>query len=592
MMGERLRLCAACSLPSPGPTKRLYYQHRDYGPFFPILEEQRRKSNGYLFSGGRVVVCTGCASHLLRQWAFYEKNWTPLEKRTYTLLSEERMARKAKKDSFMSKVSMGTDNGFVELNDQENHLSKTASKISSRDRDFKGFNQETMSDKVNSSSLNERLSPQSFISEGNAPFRRALKKVSKQNTRILAEYNEANKHSDLSTLQTLEKSEEWNGEERMDSKKGRSHALWNLPSEDIRSKVREELEENIDVMIRKVAEIQHYENLRRYELELKEAAERMCKVQDSKGDIDRMCQSLKSQLQEELLFRDTLRVLNEEGKDINGGKKALMSIEPPASIPPESHSKKHQSKQRLTGVTNAKKAGKEWKGKTVRKKLREKASVSEPTENSLALVPCPTEEESGTSSRNDAERATSASRKLDTVVRELEKEREWRKRTEGIIVQQREMIEELRNGIQGEVKRLIEEQNKRYHEIKANAGKSPRRQQTPGPRASPNGHSRPSQYKTPYISLDRASSVDHDATRDGEERMILRERRRRQRKDRSRDQWEYKGDVPLAARSKKYDDDDKSKGHGEDDDDDGSGDVTNDSDDDRSSPATPEYYIQ
>lgn len=87
MMGGRLRLCAACNVPSPGPTKRLYYQHRQYGPFFPILEEHRRNSNGCLFSGGRVVVCTGCASHLLRQWAYYEKHWTPLEKRTYTLLS-------------------------------------------------------------------------------------------------------------------------------------------------------------------------------------------------------------------------------------------------------------------------------------------------------------------------------------------------------------------------------------------------------------------------------------------------------------------------------------------------------------------------
>lgn len=494
------------------------------------------------------------------------------------LSSEERLARKAKKDSLMARVSMGTNDDFTELNDQENYLSQTASK---------GLIQETMSDKVNSSSLNERLSPLSFISEGNSPFRRAVKKVTKQNTRILAEYSEASKHSDLSTLQTLEKSEQWNDEEQMDSKKDRSLALWGLPSEDIRSKVREELQENIDVMIKKVAEIQHYENLRRYEHELKEAAERMCRVQDSKGDIDRMCQSLKSQLQEELLFRDTLRVVNGEKKDMNDGQKALISIEPPTTKHQESHSKMHSSKTRMTGVTNARKAGKEWKGKTVRKKLREKAAFSEPTETSLALVPCPTEDSPGTSSRNDAERTTSASRKVDAVVRELEKEREWRKKTESIIVQQREMIEELRNGIQGEVQRLIEEQNKRYHDIKSNA-KSPRRQQTPGPRASPNGVTRPGQYKTPYISLDRAS-VDHDATRDDEKRAMSRDRRR-QRKDRSRDQWVYKGDVPSAVRSKKYDDDDKNGGQDDDDDDDG--DVTDDSEGGRSSPATPEYYIQ
>jgi len=86
-MSERVRLCAACDAPSPGPAKRLYYQHRDFGPFFPILEEQRSKSNSFLFGGGRALVCTSCANHLLRQWSSYEQKWTPLQRRTYTLLS-------------------------------------------------------------------------------------------------------------------------------------------------------------------------------------------------------------------------------------------------------------------------------------------------------------------------------------------------------------------------------------------------------------------------------------------------------------------------------------------------------------------------
>lgn len=86
-MSDRPVLCAACDEPSPGPIRRLYYQPRKHGPFFPILEQQKVGVKASLFSGGRVVVCTGCASHLQRQWIAFEKKWTPLEKRTYALLA-------------------------------------------------------------------------------------------------------------------------------------------------------------------------------------------------------------------------------------------------------------------------------------------------------------------------------------------------------------------------------------------------------------------------------------------------------------------------------------------------------------------------
>jgi hypothetical protein len=303
--------------------------------------------------------------------------------------------------------------------------------------------------------------------------------------------------------------------------------------------------------------------MRRYEQELKDAAERMCRVQNRDSDLDHMCQNLKSQLQEELLFRDTLRVLKEngdEGRDVR--EENLMSLEPPpaTNLTENQTEKPEQINPNLTDVTIAKKAGKEWKGRAARRKTRDKAGES--TQKSLALVPCPTEESPGTSRRNGDERLTSASRKLDAVVRELEKEREWRKRTENVIIQQREMIEELRNGIQSEVQRLIDEQNKRYHEIKANLVKY----------ETPNGLSRPSPNKNPFIR-DRTSPTDHDATRDHGEKMRSRGRRR-QRQDRSRDDWAYKENVPSAD-------------HNNDNDDDGS-----DDDDDDSSPATPEFYIQ
>lgn len=86
-MSARPLVCAACDEPSPGPVRRLYYQPRKHGPFFPILEQQKTGVKASLFSAGRVAVCTGCSSHLQRQWITYEKNWTPLEKRKYTLLA-------------------------------------------------------------------------------------------------------------------------------------------------------------------------------------------------------------------------------------------------------------------------------------------------------------------------------------------------------------------------------------------------------------------------------------------------------------------------------------------------------------------------
>ena len=86
-MADRRLVCAACSDPSPGPIRRLYYQKRKHGPFFPILATLKHSGNVSLFSGGRVAVCMGCSSHLQRQWMAYEKSWTPLEKRSYKLLA-------------------------------------------------------------------------------------------------------------------------------------------------------------------------------------------------------------------------------------------------------------------------------------------------------------------------------------------------------------------------------------------------------------------------------------------------------------------------------------------------------------------------
>ena len=87
-MSERhISVCVACNDPTPGPIRRLYYQKRTHGPFFPVLETLKHGGNASLFSGGRVAVCTGCSSHLQRQWTAFEKNWTPLEKRSYTLLA-------------------------------------------------------------------------------------------------------------------------------------------------------------------------------------------------------------------------------------------------------------------------------------------------------------------------------------------------------------------------------------------------------------------------------------------------------------------------------------------------------------------------
>ncbi|KAK3747560.1 hypothetical protein QZH41_015794, partial [Actinostola sp. cb2023] len=562
-MGERQRLCAACDTPSPGPTKRLYYQHRDYGPFFPILEERRRKSNGFLFSAGRVIVCTGCANHLQRQWSAYEQKWTPRERRTYTLLSEEREANKAKKGSISSEGTRASGQQSKGSTPRYLPFKQAASTVASQNKLLKVFSTETsLSDR--SLSSNGRVSP-SFITEiDTSPFRRAVKRVSKQNTRTL---NGSSKIADV--FEAAAKEHRYDQEEMKPSSeivsvlsngtppRKKSVALWSLPSEDIRSQVREELQENIEVLIRKLAEIQHMENMRRYEQELKEAAERICRAQDRESDIDRMSRNLKKQLQEELMFRDTSRVLRDNKKEavvITGNTGSTASEPDPAGV--------DVATKGLESITVAKTAGAEWRGRV--KKGRNKRETIE-----KKLTPLRTQSETLVSRDIKKEdQPPRSAQDLDAVLRELEQEREWRKRTETAVLRQRGMIEDLRKGIQGDVRRFIDEQNRRYQELKetlvayetAKTASSPtdRRDQT---------------------WIERTPTSSEDKTMRGNKEQPLRP-----------SSWKQKSeDIPSTVNHGNDDDD---TDHSDDRTDDDSDDDDDDDDDYNSSPPhTPEFYI-
>ncbi|EDO45091.1 predicted protein [Nematostella vectensis] len=440
-----LRLCVACDDPSPGPLKQLYYRPRTFGPYFPVLEERKKKENSNLYSGGRATVCTGCASHLQRQWTAYEKAWTPVERRFFKLRSEEQEEKK-----------IGQGKGRVPMATKQE-----GSGNSPRDK----FHNHTIKDK-------RTLSDGSGTStEDRTPFQRAVRKVTKQNkenreshglARLQAVIDQARDHAALQTGPQWTRDRPDGGMADGETRAAvttKTSLLWKLPREVIRSHVRDEMEESIDIMIRKLAEIQHLENVKQSEQALKEAAERVTKAHDRERDINRMVQELKARFREELGFKETGRVLKEE-RDATGNKdeNSLKVARKPQDI------------GGVLSVTRARKAGKAWKKKIDGQVSTDQNALvpSLPSISKLEKIP---ELEGQTlldkelDKRRQEEEVTK--QELQAVKQELEKEKEWRKKTEVLMTKQKSMIDELRQGIQGEIAKLLQEQAKRHEELRA-----------------------------------------------------------------------------------------------------------------------------
>lgn len=332
------------------------------------------------------------------------------------------------------------------------------------------------------------LNEGSFITEHDtSPFRRAVKKVTKQNTRVMNEFSNVyesvvNQHHQQQHHYNKDQQGKTPNdivsvvENELPPVKQLPLALMNISDADLRSKVREELQENIEVMIRKLAEIQHVENMRRYEQELQEAAQRICRGQDRESDINRMSMELKRQLQVELMFRDTKRVLRDETYEMrdNPGEREVVQSANAAiqtsEFIPLAKGTNSQTTENIETITAAKKAGSEWKGKAKKSRKTSYSKKDVTSQRREQLAPrTPQRTQSETFAREiikDKAPQPRSAQNLDDIMKELEQEKEWRKKAEMSLKHQREMIEDLRKGVQGDVQRLIEEQNLRYKELK------------------------------------------------------------------------------------------------------------------------------
>lgn len=361
-MSDRPVLCAACSEPSPGPIRRLYYQPRKHGPFFPILEQQKVGIKASLFAGGRVAVCTGCASHLQRQWIAFEKNWTPLEKRTYTLLAASRAPK-------------GDD--FSETGSQDH-----AAKLQWRKAAKTLTVQHQIMDSFQHSSRHDDPSPVSR-------FKMAAQRVQHDREANLAGsslHDVVQMASEANTDYDTPRSDRNAGNLHLPVLTRNSpveNRLAGGTSSEFQDQLPQKLRESADILIRKVAEIQYEENLRQSQETIREALDRVKKAQDRTQFVNSLGRDLKERLYGELEFRDTNRSLNEERRG-----KTAQALK-------DSDDSRHKQ-----------------------------------------------------------------------ILKELAKEKEWQRKTEGMIAKQEKRIEELRQEVKIEIRSILEEQNRHYEELK------------------------------------------------------------------------------------------------------------------------------
>lgn len=298
-MSDRPVLCAACDEPSPGPIRRLYYQPRKHGPFFPILEQQKVGVKASLFSGGRVVVCTGCASHLQRQWIAFEKRWTPLEKRTYTLLAA---SRAPKGDDFSE---AGSQDHAAKL-----QWRKAAKSLTVQHQIVDSF-QHTSHDDDPSPVSRFRMAAQNVQHEREAnPAGSSLHDVVQMARDANADYDSPRSDRNAGNLHLPVLARNSPAERRLPG--GTSEFQDQLP---------QKLRESADILIRKVAEIQYEENLRQSQETIREALDRVKKSQDRAQFVKSLGRDLKERLYGELEFRDANRSLTEERR-----KKAVQAL--------------------------------------------------------------------------------------------------------------------------------------------------------------------------------------------------------------------------------------------------------------------------
>ncbi|XP_074612209.1 uncharacterized protein LOC141866573 [Acropora palmata] len=283
-MSERRLMCVACSDPSPGPIKRLYYQTRKHGPFFPILATLKHSGNASLFTGGRVTVCTGCSSHLQRQWMAYEKSWTPLEKRSYTLLAVER----EHKDNEEHDSQHGGQDGV------KRQWRKAAKVLTTQQQVIENLRHDDHAAplsrfKLAAHRVQQDLEPKPVV------------------------------HSLRDVVELTRDASEGNGDDfrgihlpALQSTSPTARMNWGMTESE--NSIQRKMRENSDILIRKIADIQYEENLRQSQETIREALDRVRKAQDRVQFVHGLERELRERLQGELDFREANRGLQADDK--------------------------------------------------------------------------------------------------------------------------------------------------------------------------------------------------------------------------------------------------------------------------------------
>jgi len=280
-MSDRRLLCAACNDPSPGPIRRLYYQTRKHGPFFPVLATLKHSGNASLFSGGRVALCTGCSSHLQRQWIAFEKSWTPLEKRSYTLLAAER------EHKYDDEQESGSGDYSTKT-----HWQKAAKTITAQQQVVQHLTRENHTSPVSRFKMAAHRVQEDRETHPAGP---SLHDV----VQLAREANEEHEgDSGELHLPALASSSLANG------------AKWGVS--DLHDTLQRRMRECTDILIRKVAEVQYEENLRQSQETIREALDRVKKAQDRAQFVKGLGRDLKERLYGELEFRQTNRGLQSD----------------------------------------------------------------------------------------------------------------------------------------------------------------------------------------------------------------------------------------------------------------------------------------
>lgn len=241
-------------------------------------------------------MCTGCSSHLQRQWIAYEKNWTPLEKRKYTLLAAERASKiddqeDVASENHAAKFQWRKAAKTLSSQQQIMHNLQLPHDQLSRDDDASPVNRFKMAA--------QRVQHGREADPSGSRFHDVVQMARDANPDYdtpRTEWDKANLH--LPTLGRSSPSE--------------NRLTWG--ASDLQESLPQKLRESTDILIRKVAEIQYEESLRQSQETIREALDRVKKAQDRAQFVKSLGRDLKERLYGELEFRHTNKSLGEENK--------------------------------------------------------------------------------------------------------------------------------------------------------------------------------------------------------------------------------------------------------------------------------------